>query len=137
MFRSSRVLSSHWFVVQLPFCEDVGNLGESHNQALKRFQALENRLDRNAEMKKIYSDFINEYLDLGHAKLLNEDEIKVDGAYYLPQHCVLQPDSSSTKLRVEFVEFVVALIVQSQLLKLCCDGDRRSMLSLHRHETNV
>lgn len=51
------------FVVQLPFREGVDNLGESRNQAEKRFKALENRLDRNPDMKKMYSDFIHEYLD--------------------------------------------------------------------------
>ncbi|XP_062540969.1 uncharacterized protein LOC134209013 [Armigeres subalbatus] len=90
------------FVVQLPFREGAGSLGESRNQAEKRFKALENRLDRNPDMKKMYSEFIHEYLDLGHARILNENEIKVDGVYYLPHHCVLKPDSSSTKLRVVF-----------------------------------
>lgn len=74
------------FVVHLPFREDMGSLGESRNQAEKRFKALENRLDRNSEMKKVYSDFIHEYLDLGHAKILNKDKTDVEGAHYLPRH---------------------------------------------------
>ncbi|XP_052567476.1 uncharacterized protein LOC128093775 [Culex pipiens pallens] len=90
------------FIVELPFRKNAGKLGDSRAQAEKRFKALENRLEKYPETKKMYSDFVHEYIELGHARILNEDEKHNPDAYYLPHHCVLKPDSSSTKLRVVF-----------------------------------
>ncbi|XP_055543128.1 uncharacterized protein LOC129728701 [Wyeomyia smithii] len=50
----------------------------------------------------MYCNFIQEYIDLGYAKILKTDEIGIDGAYYMPHYGVFKPDSSSTKLRVVF-----------------------------------
>ena len=43
--------------------------------------------------------FIDEYISLGHARVI--DDGKQDDNY-LPHHCVLKPDSATTKLRVVF-----------------------------------
>lgn len=90
------------YIVQLPFREDAGQLGDSRAQAEQRFKALEKRLDKSPELKQMYSRFIHEYLELGHATVLKEGEKDAKDAYYLPHHCVLKPESSSTKLRVVF-----------------------------------
>lgn len=91
------------YVVRLPFRKDIGELGASRPQAEKRFYQLERRLDRDPETKKQYAEFIQQYIDLGHCRVLKDDEIgNVDVAYYLPHHCVYRPDSSTTKLRVVF-----------------------------------
>lgn len=47
------------YIVQLPFRDDAGQLGDSRDQAERRFKALENRLEKRPEMKKMYSDFIH------------------------------------------------------------------------------
>lgn len=86
----------------IPFRDNLCELGESRMQAEKRFYALERRLERAPEMKKMYVDFINEYLSLGHCRVVNEVDSSTDGAYYLPHHCVVKLDSSTTKLRVVF-----------------------------------
>ncbi|XP_062537930.1 uncharacterized protein LOC134206249 [Armigeres subalbatus] len=49
------------YIVQLPFKEDANRLGNSRDQAEKRFKALEKRLEKCPEVKKMYSDFVNEY----------------------------------------------------------------------------
>ncbi|XP_039438683.1 uncharacterized protein LOC120419884 [Culex pipiens pallens] len=87
------------YVVRLPFRSNVGELGLSREQAEKRFYALERRLDKNANLKQQYKMFIDEYISLGHARVI--DDAKAD-ANYLPHHCVLKPDSATTKLRVVF-----------------------------------
>ncbi|XP_055543606.1 uncharacterized protein LOC129729147 [Wyeomyia smithii] len=74
------------YTVQQPFRDDPGQLGDSRNQAEKMFKALENRLERRPEMKKLYSDFIHEYLELDHARILEPKE----------------PESSTTRFRVVF-----------------------------------
>ncbi|SPP89864.1 Hypothetical predicted protein, partial [Drosophila guanche] len=48
-----------------------------------------------------YSAFMKEYLSLGHMFLVpSEDRKKCQ--YFLPHHCVIKEDSSTTKLRVVF-----------------------------------
>nr|XP_029717010.1 uncharacterized protein LOC109400437 [Aedes albopictus] len=60
------------YIVQLPFREDAGQLGDSRAQAEQRFKALEKRLDKSPELKQMYSRFIHEYLELGHIKTVRE-----------------------------------------------------------------
>ncbi|XP_055589252.1 uncharacterized protein LOC129741538 [Uranotaenia lowii] len=88
------------YVVQLPFRVDAELLGESRNQAVKRFKVLEKRLEAYPNTKQMYSNFIKEYIELGHARYLNTEEATEHNTYYFPQHCVIKPDSSTTKLRV-------------------------------------
>ncbi|XP_058817233.1 uncharacterized protein LOC131680534 [Topomyia yanbarensis] len=87
------------YVVMLPFRTNVTDLGESRKQAERRFELLERRLDNCPDLKRMYGEFIDEYVALGHCVRIERNE---DFAYYLPHHCVLKPDSSSTKLRVVF-----------------------------------
>ncbi|XP_053691693.1 uncharacterized protein LOC128740189 [Sabethes cyaneus] len=90
------------YIVKLPFRKSVDELGDSRAQAERRFKALENRLEKCPETKLKYVNFIREYIELGHARILNDDEKSTVGAYYLPHHCVFKPGSSTTKLRVVF-----------------------------------
>ncbi|XP_062537725.1 uncharacterized protein LOC134206062 [Armigeres subalbatus] len=99
--RSYRRQPDGRFIVEIPFQDNLSKLGESRMQAQKRFEALERRLKRHPEMKTMYIDFINEYLHLGHCRVVQTDE-KASVAFYLPHHCVIKPDSSTTKLRVVF-----------------------------------
>lgn len=91
------------YVVKLPFRDNVNDLGESRMQAEKRFMMLERRLIKNPEIKQMYDAFIDEYLALGHGvEIDSSDKNDSEFVYYLPHHCVVKPDSSSTKLRVVF-----------------------------------
>ncbi|XP_058827213.1 uncharacterized protein LOC131687177 [Topomyia yanbarensis] len=63
------------YIVKLPFRETVEDLGESREQAKRRFVALERRLDRFPEIKQMYVDFINEYLSLGHCRVVSSAEL--------------------------------------------------------------
>ncbi|XP_026462660.1 uncharacterized protein LOC113365282, partial [Ctenocephalides felis] len=87
------------YVVALPLkpSADV-NLGLSLQQAKRRFLHLEARFKRNSILKKQYSDFINEYIALGHAAVTNFDHSGMH--YYLPHHAVFKRDSD--KIRVVF-----------------------------------
>lgn len=89
------------FVVKLPFSSRPTELGDSGVLAHKRFLNLERRLCKNQELslRSSYNAFMSEYLALDHMEL--ELSVK-DINYYLPHHCVIKPDSSSTRLRVVF-----------------------------------
>ncbi|XP_062716692.1 uncharacterized protein LOC134292043 [Aedes albopictus] len=91
------------FVVRLPFKANADQMDSCRNLALKRFFMLENRLQRNLELKTQYLDFMREYQQLGHCR---EVDVANDNPnlkpYYLPHHAVLRPGSSSTKCRVVF-----------------------------------
>ena len=69
---------------------------------MKRFLRLEQTLHRDESLLKKYSAFIQEFLDLGHLEKVESLELDVFPNYYLPHHCVLKEDSSTTKLRVVF-----------------------------------
>ncbi|XP_062535150.1 uncharacterized protein LOC134204338 [Armigeres subalbatus] len=49
----------------------------------------------------MYTEFIHEYLLMGHMKQVPE-ECSEKPVYYMPHHAVLRPDSTTTKLRVVF-----------------------------------
>ncbi|XP_055645590.1 uncharacterized protein LOC129782412 [Toxorhynchites rutilus septentrionalis] len=90
------------FIVTLPKKKMLINqLGNSKDVAAKRFMRLEKRFSMNAELKKLYTEFIHEYLALEHMKPISEDE-KEETGFYLPHHAVLKPHSTTTKLRVVF-----------------------------------
>lgn len=89
------------FIVSIPFKEPVLKIGKSYDLAYNRFIALERKLSKNCDLKLQYSAFNDEYIRLAHMSKIempSEDSV----VFYLPHHCVLKEDSSTTKLRVVF-----------------------------------
>lgn len=89
------------FVVTMPFKEPVEKLGESFENAKKRFLSLERKLQSKPDFKKLYVGFINEYKTLGHMCKIKNPVLN-SPKYYMPHHGVLREDSLTTKLRVVF-----------------------------------
>ncbi|UYV74134.1 hypothetical protein LAZ67_11002214 [Cordylochernes scorpioides] len=91
------------YSVGLPF-KSVPNLGDSRQNAMKRFLALEKKLHKSSNLLQQYKDFMMEYLSLNHMELIpkKERDKPSDKCYYIPHHCVLRDQSSTTKLRVVF-----------------------------------
>lgn len=87
------------FHVRIPLKESPESLGDSYKAAETRFRSLERKLERSPQYKKLYCDFIHEYLDLGHMSLIETYE---KPCYFLPHHGVFRENSSTTKLRVVF-----------------------------------
>lgn len=88
------------FCVALPLRESRDCLGSSYPLAKKRFINLEARFRKQPELKKAYSEFVDEYTELGH---LSEIKPQIPyHSYYLPHHPVIREKSESTKLRVVF-----------------------------------
>lgn len=88
------------FIVALPFKHDFKELGSSRDQALKRLNSLAKKFQSNTEFAKQYKAVIQEYIDLGHMRLV--DSLSPGEGYYLPHHAVMKNSSNTTKLRVVF-----------------------------------
>ncbi|XP_054746100.1 uncharacterized protein LOC129250502 [Anastrepha obliqua] len=94
-------LASGAYSVRLPTKLNLDSLGESYSQARRRFQNLERKLVRNPELKAKYCAFMKEYRDLNHMSLVPNSAIH-ECKYFLPHHCVIKDESTTTKLRVVF-----------------------------------
>lgn len=92
------------YLVKLPLKENYSKpLASTYQVALKRFQMLEKRFEKNSEYKYQYSKVIKEYLDAGHIEKVPKSEIyKTLNVFYLPHHGVVKQDSITTKLRIVF-----------------------------------
>lgn len=88
-------------MVTLPFKNNQTEpvLGDSRKIALATFFQLEKRFERNQALKIEYKKFIQEYLDLDHMELANDN--RSTSSYFLPHHAVFK-ESTTTKLRVVF-----------------------------------
>jgi len=93
------------FVVMLPTRENqLQDLGKSRELAIQRLEKLEGRLEKRPQLKKEYTEFIHEYLELKHMKEVKDCKPRQNSQqqYYLPHHCVVKETSATTKLRVVF-----------------------------------
>lgn len=88
-------------VVKLPFNTPPDDIGETYNIAVRRMKAMEVKLNKNADLKRQYSEFMEEYIQLGHMSVVQDHDLRQPN-YYIPHHFVLKPASSTTKLRVVF-----------------------------------
>jgi len=90
------------YVVKLPFRSEPPDLGDSYHVAARSFQNLEVRLNRDSELKAQYTNFMNEYLELGHMRSVNMNEEHPQ--YFIPHHEVfkMSQDGQSRQLRVVF-----------------------------------
>ncbi|XP_050555834.1 uncharacterized protein LOC126911643 [Spodoptera frugiperda] len=99
LFTSTTIRDSEGrFAVRIPLRESADSHGDSYESAKNRFLSLERKLDRSPELKGMYSDFLKEYLALGHMTRIDR---YLPPYYFLPHHCV-QRESTTTKLRVVF-----------------------------------
>ena len=77
-------------------------LGNSKFQAMKRFLHLENKLQRDSNLRQQYETFMKEYEMLSHMQTTENEEINSHESFFLPHHAVMKPESTSTKVRVVF-----------------------------------
>ncbi|XP_075162989.1 uncharacterized protein LOC142235612 [Haematobia irritans] len=75
---TTRCPISNKFIVRLPFKEKPEKLGLANE----------------------YTQFIDEYISLAHMKEVSSDDY--ENRYFIPHHCVIKPDSTTTRLRVVF-----------------------------------
>ncbi|GFV77149.1 integrase catalytic domain-containing protein [Trichonephila clavipes] len=87
------------YILKLPFRDD-SSIGDSKEGALKRFYSLERKLHSNNQLKEQYTEFMEEYQNLGHVTPVASYVKSLH--YFLPHHGVINDNSSTTKLRVVF-----------------------------------
>lgn len=87
-------------IVRLPQRSHI-KLGDSKEQALRRFFSLERRLAKDSNLLQEYTRFIDDFLDQNHMSVINETNQESE-VYVLPHQAVVRPDSVTTKLRVVF-----------------------------------
>ena len=90
------------FVIELPFTTDRIDFSHSKAFALSRFHFLEKRLNNNSKLRRMYFDFMDEYLKLDFVEFVPLEEYENLNSYYLPHHGVLKESSQTTKLRAVF-----------------------------------
>ncbi|XP_055590945.1 uncharacterized protein LOC129743026 [Uranotaenia lowii] len=101
--RTVRRGSDGRYTVSLPKDEDVfPSIGDSRDIAYRRLQSLERRLAREPEMRQQYTQFLADYLKLGHMRKIDETLDAGRVRCYLPHHPVIKESSTTTKLRVVF-----------------------------------
>ncbi|XP_054746629.1 uncharacterized protein LOC129251291 [Anastrepha obliqua] len=99
--KTTQVLPCGRLQVRLPFKTDRESLGHSYETAARRFQALERRTLKDPVLRKMYLDFMQEYLELRYMSPTN-NRLPSEPHYFIPHQCVLRPQSTTTKLRVVF-----------------------------------
>lgn len=87
------------YIVSMPLNDHITELGNSRRNALAQLLHQERRFDRVPELKRQYTEFINEYIAMGHMTECKNSEPET--VYYLPHHAVFK-ESTTTKLRVVF-----------------------------------
>ncbi|XP_011883580.1 PREDICTED: uncharacterized protein LOC105570749, partial [Vollenhovia emeryi] len=88
--------------VKLPFKESTDKLGDSKIKAAQLVKSLFNRFTARPDYAKYYTEFINEYENLGHMQRVPDYQVEPERSYYLPHHGVWREQSLTTKLRVVF-----------------------------------
>ena len=91
------------FIVPLPRKPQAKAIGESRNQAVRRFLTLERSLNTRSQFQE-FSDVVEEYFEMKHAELVPATDLQkpVQEVFYLPMHAVRKEHSTTTKLRVVF-----------------------------------
>lgn len=90
------------FGVRMPFNSKLSQLGNSKLSALKRYLKLEQRFEKNSELKIEYDKFMREYSSLGHMSLSKEALNDQEEGFYFAHHAVFKKSGDTSKIRVVF-----------------------------------
>ncbi|KAF0721556.1 Integrase catalytic domain-containing protein, partial [Aphis craccivora] len=92
-------LPSGRFSVPLPFHAPASadTFHGSRKVAERRFELLERKLSNNSILKSLYTEFMSEYIALGHMSLASSP-----GSYFIPHHAIYRPEVDAKKIRVVF-----------------------------------
>lgn len=81
----------------LPFKTDAGELEDTLTMARCRFLSVERKVQRDDKLREAYTQFMDEYLAMGHMEKISEIE-SPSNVCYLPHHPVVKSSSSTTKV---------------------------------------
>ena len=90
------------YKVPLLWKEDNHELESNFDKAQYRLKCLENRLEKNPNLKTDYNKVFEEYRELDIIEKVPESELNNDHVFYLPHHAVVKENRTSTKVRPVF-----------------------------------
>ncbi|XP_018401629.1 PREDICTED: uncharacterized protein LOC108778806, partial [Cyphomyrmex costatus] len=90
------------YVVRLPFKKSAHLLGDSRPRAARIMLRLSHKLSVDSTYAGLYTEFLTEYEQLDHMRLVPSQLPEPQQVYYLPHHGVKREHSLTTKLRVVF-----------------------------------
>ena len=90
------------YQVHLPWRQDVGTLCDNYSQCYRRLSNQLNRFQKNPELFDEYNKVMQEQIDSGVLESVSTTPPGVGEAYYIPHHCVLRRDHTTTRLRVVY-----------------------------------
>lgn len=103
-FRHSVQIIDSKFQVSLPLEQPIDqlNLGNTFAIAAKTLNCIEKRLAKDEQLYKRYNDFLFQFVELGHAKVLPLTSSNKNKFYFMQHLPVIKEDRRTTKLRVVF-----------------------------------
>ena len=90
------------YSVALPWKEDHPPLPDHLELCRKRLKGLLKRLRQNPPLLKDYNSVINEQVVNGIVEVVDNSVSSTDRTHYLPHHCVVRQNKSTTKVRVVY-----------------------------------
>ena len=88
--------------MRLPRREGQGRIGESYEQAKRRFHQLEQRFQEHPDLHQACSEFMQECEELGHMSQISGDASSTEEQYYLSHHAIFKSSSSTTRTHIVF-----------------------------------
>ncbi|CAK1585186.1 unnamed protein product [Parnassius mnemosyne] len=125
-FNNTVNLCNNRLEVSLPLKIDINTISptNSFSLALQKFCNLEKRFKKGPLYFQMHKAFIQEYIKLGHAKVvdLQSADINTSPEYFLPHHAVVLNDKKTNKLRVVFDGSANAKGAEYSLNDILCNG---------------
>ena len=90
------------YEVPMLFKPNRERLWNNSKKVFPRFMALMKKFAHDKVYGEKYKSAMNEYFTGGHARILREEEIPAEEAYYIPHSMVTREDKSTTKHRIVF-----------------------------------
>ena len=87
--------------VTWPWKEDKSYLPENRRLAFDRFKSLVKKMKSNPQLVDKYDAIIQNQLQLGIIERVTSNE-KDTTKHYIPHHAVINPDKTSTKVRIVY-----------------------------------
>ena len=92
------------WLVTYPWKRDPRQLPDNKGMALAVLKSTEKRLLKNREDAKVYKEQMQDMLNRGASRKVNEEEVKgyTGPIHYINHHAVIKPESLSTPCRILF-----------------------------------
>jgi hypothetical protein len=91
-------------IVELPFRKNAPELGLSEPQARKRLMNLVSSFRKTPGKQEQYTQAFLDFYERSHMELVPQDELQIAAkdSFYIPHHCVIKQESTTTKIRIVF-----------------------------------